>query len=252
MADDYDSELALVFSLYEGLARKAPGSDASTLKAFSMLEGLPSRPRIVDFGCGAGIASLAIARAAQCMVTAVDVHQPFLDELNTQASHEGLTDQIRTVQADMADPLFSDGSFDLIWSEGAIYNIGFEQGLRKWRRLLRPGGFVAATELTWLSVTPPQHVVDFWATEYPAMTTVKDNLAKVRSAGFEPVTHFVLPSEDWENYYGPLQKQLAAFRSRYADHDEAQTLSDNVQREIDMWNECGGSYGYVFYVGKAA
>ena len=251
MAEGPDSQLALMFSFYESVQRKGPGSKASTSIALSMLGGLPPNPRIVDFGCGAGDASLVLARATRSNVTAVDIHQPFLHQLESRAAREGLTDRIRTVQADMADPPFPDGSFDLVWSEGAAYIVGFEQGLNRWRRLLRAGGFVAVTEATWVCEAPPQKAVDFWTTEYPAITNIEGNLTKVRSAGFEPVGHFSLPSEDWDNYYEPLQEQLALFRSENSENAEAQTFSDSVQREIDLWEECGSSYGYVFYLGRA-
>jgi SAM-dependent methyltransferase len=210
MTDNSDPQMALMFSFFESVVRKGPGSEASTLKALSMLVGLPPNPRIVDFGCGAGAASLVLARATQGNVTAVEIHQPFLQQLKALAASEGLTEKIRTLEADMANPPFPEGSFDLVWSEGAIYNIGFEQGLKRWRRRLRTGGFVAVTEVSWLCETPPGKLVDFWASEYPAMTNIEDNLTMIRSAGFEPVGHFVLPAEDWENYYGPLQEQLVA------------------------------------------
>lgn len=199
MTEPTDSQMALMLSFYEGVFQKGPGSEKSTFKALSMLDGLPPNSQIVDFGCGAGAASLALARSMPCSVTAVDIYPPFLRELDTVAAREGLSDRITTVQADMSDPPFPDDSFDLIWSEGAIYNIGFQQGLTRWRRLLRAGGFVAVTEATWLYETPPQQAVDFWRSGYPAMTNIDDNMTKLRSAGFEPVGHFVLPSEDWQN-----------------------------------------------------
>ena len=251
MADNSDPQMALMFSFYEGVLRKGPGSEASTLKALSMLDRLSPKPRIVDFGCGAGVASLVLARATQGIVTAVDIHQPFLQQLETRAAREGLADRIKTIRADMADPPFPDGSFDLVWSEGAIYNIGFERGLKRWRRLLRAGGFIAVTEVSWLCETPPDKVVDFWKNEYPAMTNIEDNLTKFRAAGFEPIGPVVLPSEDWENYYGPLQEQLVVFRSKNSEDAQAQSFADSVQQEIDIWKECGDSYGYVFYLGKA-
>ena len=83
------------------------------------------------------------------------------------------------------------------------------------------------------------------------MTNIEDNLTKVRMSGFEPIGHFVLPSEDWENYYGPLQEQVVVFRSENSDNAEAQTFADSLQREIDVWREHGDSYGYVFYLGRA-
>ena len=251
MTQDSDPQMALMFSFYEGVQRKGPGSEASTLKALSMLGGLPPKPRIVDFGCGSGVASLVLARATQGIVTAVEIHQPFLHQLEAQAATEGLTESITTVEADMGDPPFPDGSFDLVWSEAAIYNVGFEQGLKRWRRLLRAGGFIAVSEVSWLCEAPPREAVDFWTTEYPAMTSIEENVGKLRSAGFEPVGHFILPPGDGENYYGPLQERLAVFRLEKSGNAEAQAFADSLQREIDVWKEHGDNFGYVFYLGRA-
>lgn len=215
-----------------------------------MLKGLPESPRIVEFGCGAGAASIALAKAIPCHVTAVDVHQPFLEEVEAAAHGNGVANRITTLRADMADPPLDDGSFDVVWSEGAIYLIGFEEGLRRWSRLLRSGGFVAVTEITWLSDDPPQEIVDFWQSEYPAMTNIEGNLAKLQSADFEPVDHFVLPADAWKNYYGPLEQHLVAFLAKHSDSDEAKVLAEATQQEIDIWKQFGDHYGYVFYVGK--
>lgn len=251
MADHSDPQMALMFSFFESVVRKGPGSEASTLKALKMLGDLPPTPRIVDFGCGAGVASLVLARATEGTITAVEIHQPFLNQLEAQAARGGLTERIRTVEADMADPPFPDGSFDLVWSEGAVYIIGFQEGLKRWRRLLRPGGSVAVSELTKLSEAPPPEAADFWTTEYPAITSIEENVSKLRSAGFEPVGHFVLPPEDWENYYRPLQEQLVIFRSETSGNAEAQAFADSLRQEIDVWRKYGDSYGYVFYLGRA-
>lgn len=246
-----DPQMELIFSFYEGLERKGPGSDESTLKALWMLAELSDTPRIVDFGCGGGAASIALAGAIPCHMTAVDIHEPFLAEVEAAATCKGLEHRIATLAADMADPPFDDHSLDLVWSEGAIYNIGFEAGLKRWRRLLRSGGFVAVTEITWLSDNPPQEVADFWKSEYPDITTIDGNLKRLQSAGYERVGHFVLPRVDWENYYGPLEQHLAAFRVQHADNAEGQMLLEMTGHEIDMWNRYGTSYGYVFYLGKS-
>ena len=119
MTDGPDPQMALMFSFFEGVFRKGPGSKESTLKALSMLDDLPPNPRIIDFGCGSGTASLVLANSIECIVTAVDIHQPFLNELKTIAARDGLVNRITVVQADMADPPFPDNSFDLIWAEGA-------------------------------------------------------------------------------------------------------------------------------------
>jgi SAM-dependent methyltransferase len=251
MTDEADSQMALVFSFYEGVERKGPGSDETTLKALNLLDGLPANPRIVEFGCGAGMASIALARSIPCHVTAVDIHQPFLDELDRSAVRAGLNDRITTLKADMGDPPFPDESFDVVWSEGAIYNIGFEEGLRRWRRLLPKGGYVAVSEAVWLSENPPQRAKEFWEAEYPAMTSVEENLCKFSPSGFEPLGHFILPPTDWGNYYLPLQAHLAEFRKSHADNAAAESLVNSVQREIDIWKEFGTTFGYAFFMGRA-
>ena len=246
-----DSQMALVFSFYEGVERKGPGSEESTLKALRLLYGLPTNPRIVEFGCGTGVATIALARSIPCQITAVDIHQPFLDELDRSAVRAGLKDRIATLKADMGNPPFPDESFDAVWSEGAIYNIGFEQGLKRLRRLLRTGGYVAVSEAVWLTENPPQRAKEFWEAEYPAMTSVEENLSKLSSSGFKPIGHFILPATDWENYYLPLQAHLAEFWQSHTDNAAAERLVKSVQREIDIWKEFGTSYGYAFFVGRA-
>jgi ubiquinone/menaquinone biosynthesis C-methylase UbiE len=240
-----------MFSFFQGLLRKGPGSEESTLRALQMLDDLAPLPRVVEFGCGSGVATLVLAKSMKCTLSAVEIHRPFLDQLQALAARDGVSEQITPVQADMADPPFPDQSFDLIWSEAAIYNIGFEKGLRRWRRLVPSGGYVAVTEVAWLTPRPPEKARDFWQAEYPAITSIEENLINVRSAGFEPVGHFVLPSKDWEDYYTPLEKHLATFRTTNQADEVAQSLADSLQHEVDLWRECGSSFGYVFYVAKA-
>lgn len=241
----------LMFSFYEGVLRKAPGSTDSTLKALSMLEGLPASPRIVEFGCGAGVASLTLARNIPCRITAVDIHQAFLVQLAHRAAGEGFGDRITAVQADMGNPPFPDESFDVVWSEGAIYNIGFQDGLCRWRRLIQTGGFVAVSDAVWLTEDPPRKAREFWAAEYPAMTTVEQNLSMLNRAGFSPMGHFLQPTQDWENYYLPLESHLSEFRQKHLNDAAADNLIRSVRNEIDMWREFGTNYGYAFFVGRA-
>ena len=250
MDDSTDPQMELMFSFYERLHRKAPGSERSTRRALSLLGELPPDAEIVDFGCGSGAASLVLAEAG-AGVTAVDIYQPFLDRLEAWAAKAGLAGRVTTVCGDMADPPFSDGSFDVVWSEGAIYLIGFEAGLKRWRRLLRPGGRLAVTEAAWLCENPPTEASAFWEAGYPAITSIEENMKMVRSAGFEPVDRFVLPREDWSDYYEPLRKQLDVFRKEHGQNHDAQAFADDLQREVDVWRECGDSYGYVFCLARA-
>ncbi|WP_339747635.1 hypothetical protein [uncultured Rubinisphaera sp.] len=149
------------------------------------------------------------------------------------------------------EPPFPEKSFDVIWSEAAIHNVGFEHGLRLWKPLLRAGGYIVVSEVVWLTQQPPQMASEFWNSDYPSMTTVDVNLATLREVGFGAVDHFVLSSSEWQNYYGPLQEHVTAYRSNHAENSAAQALADSLQNEIDMWKECGDSFGYCFFIGRA-
>ena len=242
------ARIEVFWRLHKGLPQQGPGSDASTRRALAMIPRLPAAPRILDLGCGPGRQALALARETGGHVTAVDLLPPFLAELEERAAASRLGERIETVQASMGDLPFEDESFDLLWSEGAIYNIGFQEGLAGWRRLLRPGCGVAVTEATWLSESPSDAIRSFWNTEYPAMQSIEDNERAVAEAGYTLLGSFVLPEREWwDDYYSPFERRLRALRSE-RDDEVWVTALDYHEKELSTVRECGGSFGYVFYV----
>ena len=144
---------------------------------------------------------------------------------------------------------FADGSFDLIWCEGAIYNVGVEAGLRDWRRLLRRNGHVAMTEVCWRKPEPPPECAAFWNREYPAIRDPAALLEAATACGYETVGHFPLPASAWwDDYYRPLQDNVTAFRERHRNEPDAQELANQCQHEIDIWHAHSEFYGYEFVV----
>lgn len=241
----------IFWQVHSGLPREAPGSDASTLRAFSMLPNLPDSPRILDIGCGPGAQTVSLARNSQAEITAVDTHQPFLDDLNRRANQANVAERIHPLKASMFELNFAE-PFDVIWSEGAIYIIGFEQGLRDWRRLLKPGGFIAVTELSWIKSNPPETARRFWEVDYPGMGTVDENIKRIASAGYRAIGHFTLPESDWwVNYYHPISDRITALRDQYPDNPEAQHWLDVENAEIDLYHHFSDWYGYVFFIAQA-
>ncbi len=251
MNDELDPQLEVIFSFYTRLHRKGPGSAATTRRALALLRHLPPQPRIVEFGCGSGASALVLA-AAGADVTAVDIHQAFLDDLQRRAAEDGLSARITTVCADMADPPFAAHSFDLVWSEGAIYLVGFGEGLRRWRPLLKPGGHLAVSHAAWLADSPPRKAVEFWNSEDTGICSVAENVQTLHAAGYQPLDHFVLPQEDWADYYEPVQDALWHYRRTHDGDPIAREFADSMQHEIEVWRECGDSYGYVFYLARVA
>ena len=89
--------------LFSGLPRLAPGSDASSRKALGLAGDLPPQPRILDLGCGTGRSSILLAEETGGSVVAVDLHPPFLSELEAAAAKAGLSDRIQTRCAPMEE-----------------------------------------------------------------------------------------------------------------------------------------------------
>ena len=244
-----DRMTTLFFEMFTGLPRQGPGDAASTLRALSLVPGVGPQTRVLNPGCGTGLEARLLAQNAPVRILAIDNHPPYVEEFNRQARALGCADRVEARVGDMHCLDYPSGSFDLVWCEGSIYVVGFETGLRDWRRLLAPGGHVVLTEVCWRKPDPPPECAAFWAQEYPAISDVPSRLRVITECGYEPVEHFPLPASAWwDDYYGPLQHAIAQFRRRHEGETDAQQLADSVQREIDMWKQFSDFYGFDFFV----
>ncbi|MFE6037531.1 GNAT family N-acetyltransferase [Streptomyces sp. NPDC056452] len=244
-----DHTINAFFALHHRLPRQSPGSDATTRRLLALAGPQPDRPRVLDLGCGPGRAALLLAAEAGAEVTAVDLHQPFLDELREAAEARGLGDRIHIVRADMADlGGFADGAFDLVWAEGSAYIIGFDTALRDWQRLLAPGGSMVITECVWTTDAPTGEARAFWE-RHGSLRPVAANTAAAVAAGCHVLGVLLQPGSDWDEYYVPLAERAAA-----ADPSApgmAQALAATAE-ELAMRRDHGTEYGYAGYVLRPA
>jgi len=243
-----EDPMTTFFEIYGTLPRAGPGDDASTAKAYRMMAELPEKPRILDIGCGPGMQTMELARLSKGKIIALDNHQPFLDRVNEQAKALGLSQHIETLNQDMKTMDFGPESFDVIWAEGALYLMGFENGLKVCLPLLRENGYVGLTELVWLTNHPSPEARE-WAKEYAAMRDVPGNLLLFQSSGYRVVGHFTLPVSSWfEEYYDPMQERINELRGRYKDNATAMSVVDSAQLEISGFKKCSREVGYEFFV----
>ena len=247
---DLNDELsrAVFFELHEGLPRQGPGRNRYTARAFGLIPSSVGK-RILDIGCGPGTPTLELARLGGSPVVGIDNHLPFLQELSARAEAAGLGGPICAVCASMERLPFAEGSFDIFWAEGSIYNLGFERGLKTFRRFLRPDGYGAVHEVAWLRPDPPAEVRDFWKREYPGITTIEECLRIIGRCGYRSEAHFALPPDAlWDEYYGPLEENIRKLRTRYAINPGACAVLDEEAREVEMYRRYGEYFGAVFFV----
>lgn len=242
-------ELTLLADLHKAGLRQGPGSPDVTRRAM-VLAGLDgSRPlEIADIGCGTGAASLELARMLDARITAVDFLPSFLDVLRQRAQAQGLG-RIITLEASMDALPFTDASFDVIWSEGAVYNMGFEAGIAAWKRFLKPGGKLVLSEITWTTAARPQTITDYWTAQYPEIDTASAKLAVLERHGYRPEGYFLLPFCCWqEHYYGPLRERFPAFLDRHGHSPQAAAIVAAEEKEMALYQKYGQFYSYGMYV----
>ena len=245
-------ELSLIIDFHRSAERQGPGSDLATRRA-TALSGLAPSPSltIADIGCGTGASALVLARDLRAQIKAVDLHRPFLEELETRVAAAGAADQIEVVEASMDALPFAPASLDAIWSEGAIYSMGFAAGVSAWRSFLKPGGVLAVSELTWLTKDRPAELTDHWRTAYPEVASAAEKIGVLESQGFSPLGYFPLDANCWlENYYRPMQARFDAFLQRHGHAAEAVALVEAEKHEIDLYERHVDFVSYGFYIAR--
>lgn len=231
--------------------RQGPGSVEATLKALSYIPALDEKAKILDVGCGTGGQTITLAQNTVAQITAVDLDRYFLEQLKNKVKENSLTDRITVKEMSMDNLSFDEESFDLIWSEGAIYNIGFENGLLLWRKYLKKNGYIAVSEISWLTETRPEEIHQYWVNEYPEIDTVENKLSVLERCGYTPVAHFVLDDKCWiDNYSQPLLAKSEALLKKYDYAEEVREFIAANEIEADMYKRYKDYYSYGFYIAQ--
>jgi cyclopropane fatty-acyl-phospholipid synthase-like methyltransferase len=245
-------DLQLLIDLHKDGLRQGPGGDDET-RLVVALSGLKGRAglEIADIGCGTGASTLVLARELDAQVTAVDFLPEFLAALEDAAGRAGLSGRITTLSASMESLPFAEGTYDAIWSEGAIYNMGFAAGIEAWRKYLKPNGILALSELTWLTAQRPVELQAHWDRQYPEVDTASGKLAVLERLGFSPIGYFALPEHCWlDNYYRPMQQRFSAFLDRHRHSEAARAIVTAEQQEISLYERYRAYVGYGYYIAR--
>jgi SAM-dependent methyltransferase len=238
----------IFFEVYEALPRQGPGNRDSAARALGLCRDLPAAPAVLDLGCGVGAQTLHLAELTSGSIVAVDSHAPSIDRLSRTIAGRGLGQRVRALVGDMARLDLPPGSFDLVWSEGALYNIGIGDALRMCHGWLRSGGYLVFTDAVWRKQNPPPEVQAGFELDYPAMGWIEDDLAAIQAAGFELAGHFTLPDEAWwDDFYTPMEQRITTLRGRYARDAEALAILDQLAQEPELHRRYSDFYAYEFF-----
>lgn len=198
-----------------------------TRKAYGLLPAL-EHPNILDIGCGSGVVTMELARLSNGRVIGVDIDKAAIEKLRRKIEGAGMRDRVKAVDCSMCDIEFADGIFDIIWTEGAIHVVGFSEGLRRWRNLIKPGGFFAV---------------------HDRIAGMQENERSISACGYTLINRFIVPKEAWwDDYYRPLENMIEGLRPKYQNDATALAFLDKEQAEVEDFKNNPAHHGSVFYV----
>ncbi len=246
------TELELIIDLHKNSERQGPGSEKETLKALECMNLSNNRNlKIADIGCGSGGQTITLAQNLNGEITAVDLFPEFLAELKEKSENLELRGEIKTLEKSMDDLLFNNEELDIIWAEGAIYNIGFENGIKKWKDYLKVGGYLAVSEITWITNSRPKEIEDYWTQAYPEIDIASNKIKQLENNGYSLVAYFYLSQDSWiESYYKPMEERFKNFLERNDNSELARKVVKENQAEIDLYLKFKDYYSYGFYIAR--
>lgn len=246
------TELELLVDFHKSAKRQGPGSLNTTLKAMDLVNlSRDKNLKVADIGCGTGFQTLVLAENSSWEITAIDFLKEFIEILEKKLIENKLQDRVKLKTESMDNLSFEKESLDLIWSEGAIYNMGFENGLKYWKQFLKKEAYIAVSEITWLTEERPKELNDYWKSNYEEIGTFSEKKEVIERLGYSLVDYFILPQDDWlESYYNPMEMRFNEFLERHNHSLEAKKLVENDEKEIEIYKKYKEYFSYGFYVMK--
>jgi len=198
-----------------------------TVKAFRMLPEM-DRPRILDLSCGTGIPTLELARLSGGDVLGIDIDRYALEKLDRKIEEVGLGHRVRTKECSITDMDLPDGHFDIIWSEGSIFVLGFGNGLVRFSGLLKEKGYLVV---------------------HDESGDIPEKIRQISDSGYDLLGHFELSRDVWwDEYFKPLKKVINGLRPASKDDPGLAAELAKDQRDIEMFLEDPTRFCSVYFV----
>ena len=186
--------------------------------AFKMLPPMDN-PSVLDIGCGSGIQTIELAKMCNGQITAIDIDVAALALLQRRIKEQGLSHRFSIMQVSMLNLHGLGKTYDIIWAEGSIYAVGFENGIRDWKQLLTKDGFLVV---------------------HDENNRVDAKLQIIKKHGYKILGQIEVPHEEWEErYYKPLLSTLSTKKLPESDFRD-------LRKEIDTFKRT--KMGSIFFV----
>lgn len=163
-------------------------ADAYRRTAKNTLKYLKPHDRVLEFACGTGIVTLAVAPYV-AQIHAIDISDEMVARTQKKVSEQGITN-VEITQTDLFSPILEDGSFDTVMAFNVLlYVDNFGQVMERIKSLLKPGGlFLSATDCLGDNITKVG-IQKFWRSRtgrmpYVGFFSQKKLIKMIQKAGF--------------------------------------------------------------------
>ena len=169
--------------------------------------GLAPEKRVIEAGCGIGTTARHVAKRYGVSVFATNISEAQLEQARAATEKEGLADRVSYGFADYHELGVPDRSFDCWWcQEALLYAVDKRKVLAEARRVIRPGGRIAFTDLLTTRAMPEAERLSFTtAIMAPSMWTIEDWDALVADMSFP-----IVERQDWREHTAPTFEAVAA------------------------------------------
>ena len=246
---------------YWGITKHMGGLDATD--RMLALSGVRAGQTVLDVGCGVGMTACYIAQRYAVRVVGVDRQPGMIAWARRRAAQARLADQVTFEVADAQTLPCAADTFDLVVSESVTAFVPDKPAaLREYKRVAKPGGWVALNEGTWTQ-TPPPEIVAFTrqtmdgaqfktASEWTALLEEAE-LADLVSEAVQ-----ISPFQEWRDevrrvgtadlgdYLTAWGKMLALYRRSPAFRQYIGAMRGTQRTARDMFKY----YGYGIYAGR--
>ncbi len=200
-----------------------------TRKAYQQLPHI-KEPQILDIGCGSGVPAIQLAKLSEGKTIGIDIDQACIDEFNKKIKQEGLANRVKAIKLSFSEMKFPNEPFDIIWSEGVIGELHFEDELKNWRRLLKQNGYL---------------IIHY------QISAVNESLSRTPSFGYALVDTILLPPGVWwTEFYKPIEEKMCFLLQKYQSDPDASKLLKILQSEIAMVKKSPYDFDTAFFIMK--
>lgn len=180
-----------------------------TRKAYKLLPKI-IKPNILDVGCGSGVPTIELAKLSNGHVTGIDIDANSMKMLKRKLEEKGLKNRISVINESISTMDFPKESFDIIWAEGSVFVIGFENSIKKWHLYLKPNGFLVI---------------------HDEIKNKSKKIDLIGKYGYKLISEFDLAFDTWwDEYFAHLEKLVKKYKKKYPNDSE---LNSELEKDLN-------------------